>query len=497
MRGDAFGAARALVLPTFALLGIALVAPGRLELAVRIYALVLCAAVIVVLLAGASARLSRRDARCANRRHEPRDELPPAEPRPRRARDRSRGRRRVRSALPPRATPARPRSRAAELAPQRLARGCTGHGARDPRRRRLGARPRRPATARRPARARESRRATSRGSSTRSRASDGARAGSGAVRARCSTRSRGPSSASARRLELVWLGFLADGHVLLEDFPGLAKTLAARSFAQVSEHALHAHPVHARSHALGRDGLVDLEPARRRLRVPPRADLHQPPPLGRDQPRAAEDAGGAARGDAGASGDDRRRHARPRAALPRDRDAEPDRVRGHVSAPRGAARSLPPAHGVRLPEPRGRGRRARPSHRARVGRRRAPAGRRSRDAPRHAGAIERVHVAPSVQEYCVDLVVGDARVAEHRGRREPARKPRAPEARALPSRARRPRLRPARRRQGDRGARRSHTGSSFDPELWVQRVSSEDVVREVLETVPTPRAEDVAAAPHA
>jgi MoxR-like ATPase len=34
-------------------------------------------------------------------------------------------------------------------------------------------------------------------------------------------------------LELVLSGFLADGHVLLEDFPGLAKTLAARSFAQV------------------------------------------------------------------------------------------------------------------------------------------------------------------------------------------------------------------------------------------------------------------------
>src|SRR5438094_8539959 len=33
-------------------------------------------------------------------------------------------------------------------------------------------------------------------------------------------------------LELVLLGFLADGHVLLEDFPGLAKTLIARSFAQ-------------------------------------------------------------------------------------------------------------------------------------------------------------------------------------------------------------------------------------------------------------------------
>ena len=35
-------------------------------------------------------------------------------------------------------------------------------------------------------------------------------------------------------LELVLLAFLADGHVLLEDYPGLAKTLAARSFAQVS-----------------------------------------------------------------------------------------------------------------------------------------------------------------------------------------------------------------------------------------------------------------------
>jgi MoxR-like ATPase len=34
-------------------------------------------------------------------------------------------------------------------------------------------------------------------------------------------------------LELVLLGLLANGHVLIEDFPGLAKTLTARSFAQV------------------------------------------------------------------------------------------------------------------------------------------------------------------------------------------------------------------------------------------------------------------------
>ncbi len=35
-------------------------------------------------------------------------------------------------------------------------------------------------------------------------------------------------------LELVLLGLLANGHILIEDFPGLAKTLAARSFAQVA-----------------------------------------------------------------------------------------------------------------------------------------------------------------------------------------------------------------------------------------------------------------------
>jgi MoxR-like ATPase len=36
------------------------------------------------------------------------------------------------------------------------------------------------------------------------------------------------------QLELVLLGILGDGHVLLEDVPGLAKTLAARSFAEAS-----------------------------------------------------------------------------------------------------------------------------------------------------------------------------------------------------------------------------------------------------------------------
>jgi MoxR-like ATPase len=35
-------------------------------------------------------------------------------------------------------------------------------------------------------------------------------------------------------LELILLALLSDGHVLLEDYPGLAKTMIARSFAQAT-----------------------------------------------------------------------------------------------------------------------------------------------------------------------------------------------------------------------------------------------------------------------
>jgi MoxR-like ATPase len=46
-------------------------------------------------------------------------------------------------------------------------------------------------------------------------------------------------------LELVLLGLLADGHVLIEDYPGLAKTLAARSSTR-EFHAPHSaqRPIH-------------------------------------------------------------------------------------------------------------------------------------------------------------------------------------------------------------------------------------------------------------
>ena len=54
-------------------------------------------------------------------------------------------------------------------------------------------------------------------------------------------------------------------------------------------------------------GRERLQPARERVRVPARAGVRERPPRRRDQPRVAEDAVGAARGDAGVAGDDRRR----------------------------------------------------------------------------------------------------------------------------------------------------------------------------------------------
>ena len=50
MRRDLSGAARALTLPTVALLAIVAFLPGRIDLAVRVYALVLCATVLIVAL---------------------------------------------------------------------------------------------------------------------------------------------------------------------------------------------------------------------------------------------------------------------------------------------------------------------------------------------------------------------------------------------------------------------------------------------------------------
>ena len=147
-------------------------------------------------------------------------------------------------------------------------------------------------------------------------------------------------------LELCVLCLLAEGHLIIEDFPGVGKTVLAKSVARsldLSFSRLQFTPDLLPTDVTGvnvfnqRSGEFEFRPG---------TGLRERPPRRRDQPRVAEDAVGAARGHAGGAGDDRRRDLRARAAVLRRRDAEPDRVRGDVPAARGAAR---PLHGTALP----------------------------------------------------------------------------------------------------------------------------------------------------
>ena len=151
-------------------------------------------------------------------------------------------------------------------------------------------------------------------------------------------------------IRLVLAALASGGHVLFEDVPGTAKTVLARAIARIDRgRGRHAHPVHARPAADRRDRALDLQPEDARVRVPAGADLRERRARRRDQPRDAEDAVGAARGDGRAAGDGRRRDAAAARAVPADRDREPDRAGGHVPAPRGAARPLLPEDRARLP----------------------------------------------------------------------------------------------------------------------------------------------------
>ena len=109
----------------------------------------------------------------------------------------------------------------------------------------------------------------------------------------------------------------------------------AGDLGEVPARAAHARPAAGRHprHAHLRRQDVDL---------PHRAGagLHQHPARRRDQPRDAEDAERAARGDAGAPGHARRHHVSARRSVLGAGDAEPGRAGRRLHAARGAARSL-------------------------------------------------------------------------------------------------------------------------------------------------------------
>ena len=156
-------------------------------------------------------------------------------------------------------------------------------------------------------------------------------------------------------IERILIGLLTGGHVLLEGVPGLAKTLTVKTLADAL--AMKFQRIQFTPDLLPADivGTVIYNQAHERVRVQAGADLREPRAGRRDQPRAGQGAVGAARGDAGAAGHDRRQDPPAARPVPGDGDAEPDRAGGDLPAARGAARPLHAHDQGRLPE---RGRRA-------------------------------------------------------------------------------------------------------------------------------------------
>ena len=240
------------------------------------------------------------------------------------------------------------------------------------------------------------------------------------------------------------MALFTGGHCLITGVPGLAKTLLIKTVAQIldlSFKRIQFTPDLMPADITGTE-VLDEDGGHRSLRFVQRADLRADHPRRRDQPHAAQDAGGAARGDAGVPRHGRGPHLSARAAVLRARDAEPDRARRHLSAARGAARSLHVQHRDDLPRRRRRG----PRRHAHDGRGDAAAG---------AGAERRRHPRDPAARAAGHRRRGDRALRRAAGRRVAARPPERPRVRARLGEVGR---RPARvagadpRRQGARAA---------------------------------------------
>ena len=206
-------------------------------------------------------------------------------------------------------------------------------------------------------------------------------------------------------IDEVLMALFTGGHCLITGVPGLAKTLLIKTVAQILD--LSFKRIQFTPDLMPADitGTEVLDEAGRTPVAALRqgADLRADHPGRRDQPHPAEDAGGAARGDAGVPRHRRGTDLRARAAVLRARDAEPDRARRHLSAAGSPARSLHVQHRDDL-SARGRGSAGRdPDHRrARSTRRRACSA--ARDILDIQQLVRQVVVSDDVARYAVRLV---------------------------------------------------------------------------------------------
>ncbi len=107
-------------------------------------------------------------------------------------------------------------------------------------------------------------------------------------------------------IDRLLISLLTGGHVLLEGVPGLAKTLTVRTLAETIDTTFQR--IQFTPDLLPADvlGTQVYDQSTGQFLGEEGADLREHHPRRRDQPRAGEGAGGAARGDAGEAGHDRR-----------------------------------------------------------------------------------------------------------------------------------------------------------------------------------------------
>ena len=186
-------------------------------------------------------------------------------------------------------------------------------------------------------------------------------------------------------VRLTVTALFAQGHLLLEDVPGVGKTTLARAIAASVQGKWRRIQFTPDLLPVGRHRGDHLQPGHPGVRVPPGSGLRQHRHRRRDQPSVAEDPVRAAGGDGGALRHRGRRTARGAPAVPCGGHPEPGRDGRHLPAARGTTRPVPDEAVGRVSRRGGRDRgaarcpgplprRPRGGHRHRHGRRDDPLG---------------------------------------------------------------------------------------------------------------------------